>query len=812
MFENYLNKSPMKVLAVFCITFLTITAEIFPQTITITDNEEHKPVADVAILNPSKTRLVYSNRSGKAEISAFNSDEMICFQHFSFERICLNMNDLKKSDYKITLTRKVFPMNEFVISANKWEQSKSEVPNKISSILSPQIRFQNPQTAADLIASSDEVFVQKSQLGGGSPMIRGFSTNRILIVVDGVRMNNAIYREGNIQNVISLDPAAIESAEIIFGPGASIYGSDAIGGVMDFHTKKALLSTGEKLYFKTDAFTRYSSANKEKTGHLDFSIGSKKAAFLSSLSYSDFDNLKMGSKGNSDYVRPEYIININGKDSIVANPDPRVQIFSGYNQINLMNKLRLKVSDKIDLILTNHYSALSNVPRYDRLIQYKSGKLRYGDWYYGPQVWIMNNIQLTLTGKNKIYDEVRIIAAQQNYKESRHDRSFSKSSVNEQFEKAGILSLNIDFDKKIEEEAQLLYYGIELVNNNIKSVADIRDINTGIITPAGTRYPNGKNLYNSVSVYAGYKNNLSERLTINTGLRYNHATLNSTIADNSYYNFPFTRISISNGALTGSAGLVYRMKKNFQINLNTSTGFRAPNLDDAGKVFDSAPGMVVVPNPDLKPEYAYNADLGISKDFGRFIHFEITGFFTWLKNAMVRHDFLFNGADSIDYGGTFSKVEAIVNAGYARVYGASVNLQANLLKNLILKSSLNITEGKEMGGIPLRHATPVFGTTHFIYETAKIKADLYSVYNGAKTFKNMAPSETAKPYMYATDKEGNPWSPGWYTINFKVSYDFSKWGIFNAGIENILDNRYRPYSSGIVAPGRNYIVSLRVII
>lgn len=785
---------------------------VFPQTITVSDSEGAVPIPDVAILNPSKTILIYSNRSGKAEISAFTSEGMICFQHFSYERICLSISDIKNAGYKVSLTRKLFAIDEFVVSANRWEQSKSEVPNKISSILSPQIRFQNPQTAADLIANSDEVFIQKSQLGGGSPMIRGFATNRILIVVDGVRMNNAIYREGNIQNIISIDPAVIESAEIIFGPGASIYGSDALGGVMDFHTKKALLSTGEKLFIKADAYTRYSSADKEKTGHLDFSIGSGKVAFLSSISYSDFGNLRMGSKGDTTYLRKEYAININGKDTVIANPDKRDQIFSGYNQINTMNKLRFRISDKIDLVLTNHFSELSNVPRYDRLIQYKSGTLRYGDWYYGPQVWMMNNIQLTLSGKTKLYDEARIIAAQQSYKESRHDRSFGKSSVNEQFEKVGIFSFNADLDKKLKDENQLIYYGIEMVYNNIKSDANTRDIITGVITPAGSRYPNGKNIYSSISAYIGYKNNLSERLTFNTGLRYNHVTLNSTIADNSYYSFPDTTIYISNGALTGAAGIVYRPEKNFRINFNGSTGFRAPNLDDAGKIFDSAPGVVVVPNPDLKPEYAFNADLGLSKDFGKFLHLEITGFYTYLNDAMVRGDFLFNGEDSIMYKGTLSKVEAMVNTSYANVYGVSVILQANLTNNLMLKSSLNITEGEEKGGVPLRHSTPIFGATHLVYERPAFKADLYSVYNGAKPFSKMAPSEVEKAYMYATDKDGNPWSPGWYTINFKVSYNISKWFILNGGVENIFDNRYRPYSSGIVSPGRNYIISLRFVI
>jgi hemoglobin/transferrin/lactoferrin receptor protein len=802
----------MKKVFLLFILELSLFNFVLPQTVIIIDKEGQKPVSDVVIHNRQNSIMIYSNSSGKAEISAFDKNDIICFRHFSYENICLSTDEIEKADNKIFLTRKVFPIEEFVVSATRWEQKRNEVPNRILSLPAPSVRFQNPQTTADIISMSGEVFVQKSQLGGGSPMIRGFATNRLLIVIDGVRLNNAIYREGNIQNVISLDPNTIESGEIIFGPGASSYGSDAIGGVMDFHTKKALFSAGDKPYFKAEAMTRYSTADKEKTAHLDFNLGAKRIALLSSISYSDFDDLKMGSGKFPGYLRPEYVKRINGKDSVIVNSDPKVQVYSGYSQINTMNKLRLNLAKGIDLVYSNHYSALSDVPRYDRLIQYKSGKLRYGDWYYGPQVWMLNNLQVTISKPVKLFDELRIIAANQNYKESRHDRSLGKSIVNEQFEKVKIISFNLDFDKKLSDGKSLLYYGFEFVNNDIKSIAQTKDIDTDVITPAGSRYPNGTNKYNNLSAYAGYKNNLSEKLTLITGLRYSFVTLNSTIADNHYYNFPFTRISISNGALTGSAGMVYRPDGKTQMNFNASTGFRAPNLDDAGKVFDSAPGMVVVPNPGLKPEYSYNFDLGISRDFAEFIHLDVTGFFTWLNNAMVRHDFIFNGQDSILYGGELSKVEAIVNAGYARVYGVSLNLQANISHYFSFKTTLNITEGKEKGGVPLRHATPVFGSSRFVYETSKFKADLYALYNGARKFRNMAPSEIAKPYMYATDKDGNPWCPGWFTLNFKASYSFSKWGTVNAGIENILDYRYRPYSSGIVAPGRNFIISFRVAV
>ena len=277
-------------------------------------------------------------------------------------------------------------------------------------------------------------------------------------------------------------------------------------------------------------------------------------------------------------------------------------------------------------------------------------------------------------------------------------------------------------------------------------------------------------------------------------------------------NFPFTEISIGNGALTGSAGIVKKVSDKTEIDLNASTGFRAPNLDDAGKVFDSAPGIVVVPNPALKPEYAWNVDLGISQGFGEIIHVSVNGFYTFLNNAMVRRDFIFNGEDSIVYNGELSKVEAMVNAGKAYVYGVQISLLANITRDVKLKSTLNLTSGEDQDGVPLRHVAPLFGSTHITYDRPKFKADFYSNYNGEMPFEKLAPSEAEKPYMYAADDNGNPFSPGWITLNLKLSYKITDWGTINAGVENMLDHGYRPYSSGIVSPGRNFVFSFRVTV
>ena len=177
-----------------------------------------------------------------------------------------------------TLTEKT--MGEMIISVNKWEQKLNEVPNKIVKINKLDILRNNPQTSADLLGQTGSVFIQKSQLGGGSPMIRGFATNRVLLVMDGVRMNNAIYRSGNLQNVISIDALSTETAEVIFGPGSLIYGSDAIGGVMDFHTLEPRFSKDKKMLVKGSVLGRYSTANQENTGHMDINLGWKKWSLL----------------------------------------------------------------------------------------------------------------------------------------------------------------------------------------------------------------------------------------------------------------------------------------------------------------------------------------------------------------------------------------------------------------------------------------------------------------------------------------------------------------------------------------------------
>ncbi len=793
---------------ILTISIFLLSISAFSQTVKVVNNIDLKPIKSVAIFNSDHSITTLTDSFSEADLSEFNPLDTLTFQHSAYNQLVLSFSIIEKLGFNIQLIEKLVSLDEFVVSASKWEQNKNEVPNKITTISPRQVAFDNPQTAADMLSISNEIFIQKSQLGGGSPMIRGFAANSVLIVVDGVRMNNAIFRSGNLQNVISVDPNIIENAEVIFGPGSIIYGSDALGGVMDFHTKKVKLSNSETPRISANSLLRYSSANNEKTAHFDFNYGKKQWGLMTSVTYSDYDDLMMGSVGNDEFIRNEYVEQRNGIDTIINNENENLQKFSGYNQLNILQKIRFNPNNDLDINYGFHYSITSDIPRYDRLIQYKNEKLKYAEWYYGPQKWIMNNLNIHLCDTTKLFDELKLTLVYQEFEESRNDRKYQKNELRIRTENVKVISMNLDLDKKLSAKSTL-FYGFEGLYNKVNSTGVIENIDTHQFSPTSTRYPDGSSDYSSFAGYMSLKSNISKKITLSSGLRYSRVILKSKFVDTTFFKFPYDEINLSTGALNASAGMVYRTDNNWQFNINASSGFRAPNIDDIAKVFDSEPGTVIVPNENLKPEYAYNLDLGFSRNFGDQTKINATLFYTYLDNAMVRRDFTFNGYDSLMYDGEMSKVEALVNTGNAYIYGGSFSVNVNLNRNFLLSSNLTYTKGKDDEGYPVRHVAPLFGSSSITYSRDKTKIKLYTLYNGEISYENLALSERDKIYMYAEDKNGNPYSPSWWTINFKILYQINSRIQLTTGIENIFNYRIRPYSSGICASGRNFIIALR---
>ena len=710
-------------------------------------------------------------------------------------------------------------LEEAVVYSNKFAERKKNLAQKIDVLSYKTIARFNSQNTGDLLINSGNVFVQKSQQGGSSPVLRGFEASRVLLVVDGIRMNNAIYRAGHLQNAITIDQNMLERVEVLYGPASTIYGSDGLGGVLHFRTKSPLLSTNGKTRIAGTGFVRYSTVNEEKTGHADASIGGQKLAWLQSCTYSDFGDMKMGSHYPKKYPdfgrRPKYIETVNDIDYVVVNEDDRVQRFSGYKQWDITQKLIFKQSEKVSHLINLQYSNSTDVPRYDRLQDIRNfggsigTTLRYAEWYYGPQTRLLGSYELSVAPAGFL-DNLRINLNYQDIKESRQQREYRRyDRFDSRREHVKVIGFTID-GRKVWKRNEL-NMGVDGQLNDVKSVADRTNLSTGVKSKLDTRYPDGKNKMDYLGIYGQHLYKAKNgKWVINDGLRLQLVSLNSTIVDNSFFNLPVTEIKQSPMAVTGNLGAIYMPVANFRLTGNVSSGFRAPNVDDAVRIFESstATRRVLIPNADIKPEYTYNFDLGLTQTIPGKAMFELTAFYTLFRNAISPAPFKLNGQDSIVYNGVKCAVFASQNINKAYVRGLNARLKIELSKKVSWDNTVSQTFGRfvnpDGSKKPLDHVPPVYGRSSLTVNGKKFNTEFYCLFNGWKKIKDYNPDGEDNG-QYATP-DG---MPGWITVNWRASYSFRKYLTIQGGIENIMDKNYRNFASGFSAPGRNFILALR---
>lgn len=702
-------------------------------------------------------------------------------------------------------------LNEVTISANKTEESKRDVAQQVQILNATQIADFHALSTADVIANTGNISVQKSQLGGGSPVLRGFEANRILLVIDGVRMNNIIYRAGHLQNIVTIDNSSLDRIEILYGPASTMYGSDALGGVIHLYTRKPSFSSESgKSNLKVNAFTHYGMGNDDWVGHFDFNIGGKKLASLTSFTYTVFDDSKGGENQNPYYnasfgERPYYVERINGKDSLVKNSDRYLQVQSGYSQYDITQKFAYRQNDHLVHGLNIQYSNSSDVPRYDRLTDPGGSGLRYAEWYYGPQTRLMGAYDMQFNNTSAKFQDVHIGLNMQNIEESRHTRRFNNDHLQHRVEKVNVIGFNADFKRTANKHT--LRFGLDAQYNTLKSTATEENIVDGSETPLDTRYPDGDNSMTNAAVYFSHTWKINNTVSLTDGIRVGMISLHSTIKDSSFFHLPFTKADQSNLVYSGSVGLIHTPSDDLKLSLLLSTGFRAPNMDDLSKVFESAPGAVIVPNEDLKPEKTINTEIGITKIYNGKTSWENAIYYTQFTDAIVTDVFQFNGQDSITYDGSMSRVFANQNKGKAFIYGFSSGISSQCSEHLRMSINLNYTYGRiktDSSDFPLDHIPPIVGRFQLHYEYNKFSSDFFINYNGWKKMKDYYPNGEDNE-QYATP-DG---MPAWYTLNFHAGYKVHRLLTVQAGVDNIFDTQYRTFASGINGPGRNLFLSLR---
>ena len=815
----------------FFTIILFLSGVAFAQKVKVLDQQTGKIIKNTSIFNDKETINITTDINGFADISEFKDTEIVIFSHLSYAVLRVKKAVIKSRNYSIYLTKESEQLDEVVISLFKKEEKTARIAEQIAVLNAKDIQKISPQTSADLLATIPGIKVQKSQFGGGSPVIRGMESNRVLLVVDGVRMNNAIYRKGHLQSSITVTPNMLDKTEVVFGPSSVVYGSDALGGVIHYYTKTPKLSQENEV--KSQLFSRFSTVNQEVTTNVSAEVRRKNWASLTSISYSDFGDLKAGtnrSHGFNDWGRVHFFSeNLNGNysENPTENTNSNIQRNTGYKQTDLLQKFFVPLSKDTDLKVNLQYSTSSDIPRFDRLAELKDGELKFAEWFYGPQKRFLASTQFILNPSKKWVESGIITAAYQNIQESRIQRKFGSLDRSYREEMVAVYSLNGDFSISLtEDKRRTLSYGFEFAYNDVNSNAIGKELNIVNGEIAGfsnnfkvqSRYPDGGSNYSSAAVYLDYRQDLNSKSTLNSGIRFTNTNLNATWIDQTFIQLAETIIHANHSDVTATVGYVYKPNKNWQINSVVSSGFRSPNIDDIGRVREKA-GNVTIPNIHVTPEFAYNVEIGVQKYFNdKKFRFGANIYYTLLDNYIQR-DFVYNSDGSIqqvEFDNEFGNAVSNQNKDKAYITGYTANYLGKISSAWRTSGFVTYTKGRTYDtNEPMSSIPPLFGQFEVNYKVDKLELGAALRFNSKKDIADFNITEGIDNHDLTPIVNANitdqiaiyAGSPSWVTVGLNsrlvVSNNFSVLARF----DNLLDQHYIEFASGVASPGRNLSIS-----
>jgi len=720
-----------------------------------------------------------SNKNGIANISLFNNYELIKISHVGY-----NSKKIKKLEISsvLLLSPKIKVLPTVVLN----EYSKTPLSEKYPVFtIKPADALLLNTSSSDLLASNSSVVAQESQSGGGSPNYRGMEANRLLLLIDGIPLNNSIYRSGHLQSSGTINPFFIEKVSLLSGPASVAYGGGAMGGALLFLTKSNSQKENDMQLHQ-----QYESSSNTVLLNLLSNYTQEKSSHLSAFSIKSSGNLKMGT--NRQHGFREW-----GNESIIASG--KEQLFTAYQQVDLLHKTNYQISHKNQISFNTQYSTSSNINRFDKLNDYKGDFPKYAKWYYGPRNRFMQSISFSNKMPKLIFERYNTTLAYQNIKESRHKQQLGDSLINNRFEDVHIYDALLDFKKRLFNTK--LAYGAGLRVQNIYSSANLSD-QKGAQFYNTTRYPDGGSLTQDYFAYSQIILPIMEKIDVVIGGRLNKNYLTATYTDSSTYKLPFSSIKNKNLSFINTILLTYKTTNSTTFNASYYNGFRNPNIDDLGKVFSKDNGYVVVPNAELEAEYSENLEVSIDYSVKK-IQLQLQLFNTKINNPISREFASIEGVDSLRYDGEMMRIQTNKNISSANIKGISFNSNYHFNPLLSLNANFNYILGLTHDNQPLAHIPPLNAKFEITYTVDKHSFAFYSHYNAAKRafkYDDGGVDNLEEATIHGT--------PMWYTLNVAYKKIIDKNLSFSCGVKNIMDIHYKTFGSGISASGRNFIVSL----
>ena len=640
-------------------------------------------------------------------------------------------------------------LNEVIFTGKKLKSNVFNTAESISILHSKALSLNSQRNTPELLNEAPGVFLQKTNHGGGSAFLRGLTGNQVLYLIDGIRINNAITRYGPNQYLNTIDRFSLERIEIVRGSGSVLFGSDAIGGVINMLSINPDVNQQKALSGKIS--TRIGSNHLEESLNGRISYKNKESWLTSGITTRSFGDL------------------IGGKNTKLQHP-------SGYDEFCYDVKTNIQINKRHTIQGLLQYVHQKDVPVYHKYIlenfalntmDPQKRSLAYVGYTYTPEKGFIQNIKFT--------PNIQQVAES---RWSKKNNSNLTTIENDTVEIFGVLT-ELNTLKNIGDWKWSGSHGFDLYHDKVNSNRiQMYDNNTPIFKRG--LYPDDATQIS----YAFFTNQHIEKnkFQVTLGNRIQFLSLQIPIDNGQIINIqPKAWV----GNLYVSQALLPKLKLIYGLN----TGFRAPNIDDLGSL-----GIVdfryEIPNYDLKPEKSAQIQIGYKWNGPKF-NWETYTYYNRLKDIVVRNK---KGNETIDGYPVYIKENA--ENGY--IMGLETNFQYILGRSLQLTGSLTYTYGQNTSKKePIRRIPPLFGYVNIQYQKEKYWAKLFFQLAGKQ--QRLAAGDISD------NRIGRLGTPGWSVINISNGFNFKKIDI-NLTLQNVLDKDYKFHGSGINGVGRSLIL------
>jgi hemoglobin/transferrin/lactoferrin receptor protein len=696
-----------------------------------------------------------------------------------------NLNDLPESEIlvpssKATKTAKEeLLLPEIVVTATRNKEEQFELPYTTTTITRDELRRKQARALPEALRDVPGVMMQKTANGQGSPYLRGFTGFRTLLLIDGIRLNNSVFREGPNQYWATVDPLSLDKIEVVQGPSSVLYGSDAIGGTVNVFTKE------RKRYnkaFEANALlsTRYSSAEASSISRIEGSANvGQHFGIIAGQNYKQYGDVDAG--GDQGRLKR-----------------------TGFYELNSDAKMNVFLTDKVELIAAYYGVEQENLWRTHSTIfaeSFRNSDIGTDRRRRLDQERHLGYIRLNVDKPADFINYIRVTGSF-HFQEEEEDRLRSNGRADLQGVK--VSTSNLSYQMSSCSVVGKWTYGFEYYHDYVRSYRNEHNAN-GTFRSHRIQGPVADNAtYDLLGFYVQDEIEFHPHLKGTLGVRYTHAWVDANEIEDPQTGRQI-RFSDNWGSFVGNANLVAEVHENVNLYLGGSQGFRSPNLSDLTRLDSARSGEVETPSPGLDPEKYLSLEIGMNAKHPWF-QAHLAYYYTFIDDMIIRFPTgrLIGGDHEVQKE----------NAGDGFVHGVNLSGEVFLPQGFSVFGNFAWMEGRVSvyptsdrieKDEPIDRLQPAQGILGLKWTSKEWGLTLEASTEMVRQAKRLSTSNREDTQRIAP--EG---TPGYGILNLRAEWEVNEYCTISVAVENVLDKHYRIHGSGQDEPGINGIVSIEL--